>query len=559
MGQFLFYYERPEPSTWVYLSSFLVIGVYFMFHRLWSLRNLDIALLILLTPGLMMVYEGGKKSDAVGKSIPVDSRKLAVTGLISEERGDKARLGHLISLNQENPSKATSDENVPSEDPTLSKKKAAETSSKTQQELWTGPRLQYWGFVWLLSVCGLLVIRMLLDTAMVRRPLLEPNLSSGGLAFIGVSLFLFLMANVLTSTPEEQRQQGGRLGPGYVLLNLLPAFPTTPEMELNPTETQIKSRNAEAKLAERTREADSKIAEPIQSNSTISDTTVSNATVSNATVSDSISEPTEKDSKLLIVARILAIVANLVLVLGIVAIAAFHFGNMKTGVGAAALILLLPYTAQMSGRVDHVLPGSLLVIAILLYRRPVFSGFFLGCAAGLVYYPFFLLPLWLSFYWQRGVRRFVAGFFAALLGLTVALVVYSEGGLLNNLQQMYGVFLPAVEGLGGIWGLGWHPYFRVPVLVAFVVLCLSFVFWPAQKNLATLMSCSAAIMTAAQFWHGYGGGLYMAWFLPLVLLTIFRPNLDDRIALSMVRPSGRRDRPSRDSHLPTSEPLAQAG
>jgi hypothetical protein len=45
-------------------------------------------------------------------------------------------------------------------------------------------------------------------------------------------------------------------------------------------------------------------------------------------------------------------------------------------------------------------------------------------------------------------------------------------------------------------------------------------------------------MAAAQFWHGYGGGLYMAWYLPLVLLTIFRPNLEDRTAMTMVIPLG---------------------
>jgi hypothetical protein len=58
--------------------------------------------------------------------------------------------------------------------------------------------------------------------------------------------------------------------------------------------------------------------------------------------------------------------------------------------------------------------------------------------------------------------------------------------------------------------------------------------WPAQKNLGTLMSCSAAVMLGTQFWHARGGGLYMAWYLPLLLLTIFRPNLEDRIALSVL-------------------------
>jgi hypothetical protein len=30
----------------------------------------------------------------------------------------------------------------------------------------------------------------------------------------------------------------------------------------------------------------------------------------------------------------------------------------------------------------------------------------------------------------------------------------------------------------------------------------------------------------------------MAWYLPLVLLTIFRPNLEDRTAMTMVIPFG---------------------
>ena len=78
------------------------------------------------------------------------------------------------------------------------------------------------------------------------------------------------------------------------------------------------------------------------------------------------------------------------------------------------------------------------------------------------------------------------------------------------------------------------PVYRYPVLVALLAFCVSLALWPAQKNLGTLMSCSAAVMMATQFWHPRGGGLYMAWYLPLVLLTIFRPNLEDRVALSVL-------------------------
>ena len=74
------------------------------------------------------------------------------------------------------------------------------------------------------------------------------------------------------------------------------------------------------------------------------------------------------------------------------------------------------------------------------------------------------------------------------------------------------------------------PY-RIPVMVAFVALSLSFVLWPAQKNLGTLLSCSAVVMLGTQFWHAQGE-MYMGWYLPLLLLTIFRPNLEDRIAVT---------------------------
>ncbi len=54
------------------------------------------------------------------------------------------------------------------------------------------------------------------------------------------------------------------------------------------------------------------------------------------------------------------------------------------------------------------------------------------------------------------------------------------------------------------------------------------------------MGNTAAVLLAAQFWHGNGGGLFMAWFLPFTLLTIFRPNLDNRVATMVVRERSRK-------------------
>jgi hypothetical protein len=60
-------------------------------------------------------------------------------------------------------------------------------------------------------------------------------------------------------------------------------------------------------------------------------------------------------------------------------------------------------------------------------------------------------------------------------------------------------------------------------------------------------------MIATQFWHPYGGGLYMAWYLPLVLLTIFRPNLEDRVALTVL---GEGWFPRRRPHLAVADQAA---
>ena len=133
------------------------------------------------------------------------------------------------------------------------------------------------------------------------------------------------------------------------------------------------------------------------------------------------------------------------------------------GFGAALLYLMLPYTAQMTGHVDHVLPAALLLWAVVLYRRPAIAGILIGLAASVVYYPLFLLPLWISFYWQRGLARFVTGVLVAV-AVMVSTLMFVSNDIMSfwfKLQQMFALWIPHVEGLHGIWGLGWDPWFRL--------------------------------------------------------------------------------------------------
>ena len=128
----------------------------------------------------------------------------------------------------------------------------------------------------------------------------------------------------------------------------------------------------------------------------------------------------------LLSARLVLVLLHLAVVLGLVLIGYQHFDNIKTGIAAALLYLLLPYTAEVTGYLRHVLPAATLIWAILFYRRPLISGIFVGLAIGLTYYPLFLLPLWLSFYWQRGLLRFIGGLIPPLAVLIAILAIRAQ-------------------------------------------------------------------------------------------------------------------------------------
>ena len=502
MGEILLNYERPQPATWVYLSSFLTIGLYFVFHRFWSIRNLDLVLLILLAPGLLIVYEG--------RQLELEENASQSEEMAHNAGDNKSLVGKIMTLFEAIPFYALAprtsievddvantltvqqDDISSDEMEALESNLEADAVTESEADLeadFTSNELQRMGFLYLLTIQAFILIRMMLDPIMSRRPLLDPNLTAGGLMFIGISLFVFMMANVVRSDPHTQYNQGPELGPGYALMRMLPSIPTLPvNDQMGRPTTDVKP------------------------------------------------ELTDSEKQLALVAKVLAIFAHLGIVSAIILISNRHFGNLRAGVGCATLYLMLPYTAQMTGRVDHALPAALLLWAILTYRRPLISGMFVGLAGGLVYYPLFLLPLWISFYWQRGVRNFLAGTASMLAVLMLALWFDDSSTLAVHLQHMYGVLSPyrEPESLRGLWALGWNPIWRLPVIVAYVILSAFFAIWPAQKNLGTVLSGSAALMIAAQFWHGESGGLYIAWFLPVLLLTIFRPNLQDRIATKVV-------------------------
>src|SRR5262245_45963123 len=427
MSGILLYYEKVNPTTWVYLSSLLMIALYFKFGRLWSVRNLDLIGLILLAPGLLFVIYG----------------------------------------------------------------------QETHQ-----PAYQQVGYAWLFSIGGLFLIRMLIDPMMVRRPLLEPNLTVGGMTFLGLSLFLFLMANVATDTPARRAAAAADTA-----IAAAPA-PTTSSRGDSQDNAPAASNRNDAQETQPPPEQATPAARASESpEHPPAEAPLMLYGPGYPWVFEIFKFPArflfERDTKpqigasddldpqrllRLATARTVAVFSYLAVVIGLVVIGYRHFDNIKTGIAAAVLYLLLPYTAILTGRylavqagtessssigqVYHVLLAALLVWAFAAYRRPLISGILLGLAIGMFYYPIFLLPLWCSFYWQRGVLRFAAGVIAMLVMLVAILYFHPYGSFTADLRQMFGWILPRVEHLQGFWGLPFNdPIYRIPVLAAFVVMC----------------------------------------------------------------------------------------
>src|SRR5262249_5436306 len=87
---------------------------------------------------------------------------------------------------------------------------------------------------------------------------------------------------------------------------------------------------------------------------------------------------------------------------------------------------------------------------------------------------------------------------------------------------------PAADTRGFWTGVHWAWAYRIPVFVAYLAFLTATVFWPSPKNLSQVLALSAALLIGIQFWYAEQGGVYVLWYLPLLLLLVFRPNLADR-------------------------------
>jgi hypothetical protein len=317
-----------------------------------------------------------------------------------------------------------------------------------------------------------LLTRCLVDLALVRRPALGPNLNFGGLAWLAGALLVCLIAVAYRSPPSEKvGKEAAGLSEGERRMEDLA------ESAAGRHATHVRF------WVDRTR----------------------------------------------------AILCHLAVVSALIFIGWRHFQDAHAGMAAATFYLLLPYAGSHVGQWQLVWPAALLLWAIAAYKKPTLAGVLLGLAAGTAYFPVFLVPAWASFYWGHGGRRFLVACLltaALCLGLTGLLLSGQLASVIDTtltLSHWQPWRDTTTENIEGIW-TGVHWAYRIPIFIAYMAFVITTIFWPRPKNLAHLIALSAALVIGIQFWFADQGGIYVLWYLPLLLLLVFRPNLADRLA-----------------------------
>lgn len=451
-------------ATWFYLSLLLAIAVFVRFNRVWSLRNWDLITLFLIVPGLLATVniEQKWKAEAEAANAPSEAR--------SAQSSEVQTLSYAATL-------------------------AADPQAR---------QINRFGYIWLFAVTGYFALRSLIDFSLVRRPRLEQNLAPGGIVFLSVCLFAYLILTVVTREPDSAARTGAHVASSLLLGQTRPeavggADPATVLFMLPPAAVQRGIAGANP--------------EPAATNP--------------ADVEDSI-------------VRSAVILCHLLIMAGLLLTGWWHFQSLPTGLGIVLLYLLLPVAFLHVMKLDHLIPAMFIVWAVVFYRHPIVSGSLMGLAS-VSFFPLFLLPAWVSFYWERGTKRFTLCFLA-----TTALLwglVYFVPTLLSFFDIWTSslstkVIISSGDAANAIsfWSESTQIY-RLPIAIVFVIAVVGSFFVPRRKNLGDLLAISILIMLLVQFWWADRGGSFVHWYLPLLLLLIFRPNLSEAVAPRPPAPS----------------------
>jgi hypothetical protein len=471
--------DLSDPTWWAYVGL-MILAVYFRFSRFFSIRNLDLLLLIGLSTSLTATIEFPRPQQEQAASernsrLTTHSFQTALPLLVS-----------LLRTGSDEPPQDITD-NAPA-----TNGRASDSRGDTHR----------WAAFALVVFTLLLLLRLIVDESLTRRPKLDQNLNTAGLVFLCIPAFAILMAHVAFRPPPAGTQKILITGKALLERRNVPVTRGSPE-----------SSSASENL-------------PISPTGAL-------VGAGGHVVSGLAARRPE------VSARILVILAHSLVLTGLLAVSRWHFASNQIGVAMCCLYLLLPCTAASVHQLGHVLPAACLIWAFASWRRPVVSGVLLGLACGTLFFTAFLLPLWAVSYGRRASVRFLVSVLAvAAVLLTTLLLISSDassftGKLMLNVNWTVYRLLDS-SALAGEVSTG-QTVIRIIMAAVFFIMLTAMTALPRQRNLEGLLANSTSLIVAAQMWYPDDIGRYVLWYLPLLLLVIFRPRLD-RLLLPPAEP-----------------------
>lgn len=457
-----FIFINNSSPQWLVYSALLLLAIFFRFSRVWSVRNLDILLLLSLSGTIVVAATQDPRGSSAGESTATASVETAAA-----PNPDSTIPPNILE---------------PSIDP-----------------------VYRWTTVAGLTLSAFLVIRLIFDESLTRRPRLEQNLNKAGLTFLLVPAFFILMTAVFLKDPPRRNIVAIQTG----------------EALLKQTES--------ASAPESESDIDGQTPPPVE---TIIAATAKKVAELSGQVVDSKPSTSDADSPNVntTLAQLIILFSHTAVVLGLLYIGRRHFNSAQLGISMCCLYLILPCTAFYVHRVGHVVPAACITWAVASYRKPVVAGVLLGLACGTVFFAIFLLPLWAVFYGRKGSVRFglslagVAAVSIATLAFTSATTSSFVSKLVRTANwstfRLFDAAAPMPD-----YAIG-QMFLRFILAILFFLMLVALTVLPRKRNLENLLASSTAVIVAAQLWYPAEIGSYILWYLPLFLLVMFRPRLD---------------------------------
>jgi hypothetical protein len=202
--------------------------------------------------------------------------------------------------------------------------------------------------------------------------------------------------------------------------------------------------------------------------------------------------------------------------------------------------------------VSHIAPTAATLAAFALLPSPALAGIALAVAAGVGFYPAFMAPAWLGYFWDHRPKRwaFATGFLitVGLIGTFVLLMSHPAGGrgLIGTIAwDTFGHHTdPKHYGFSpfSFWGQrsgirGWFnrpladaSNFTTPLFVTFVGIVIGSFWLTRRRAPSELALVTAVIAVAASLQKIHPTGTYVAWAYPFLLIGFFADSMSREAA-----------------------------